>query len=809
MITITKKPYICSFSKNSIDFEVQTNMFYEAPFVYPGIELEIVAFPLTGEHFIVSWTNPETESTESIQLVAVNGATPSNYVAIHKIPDSAWSGTLEQYRDLVLEKLKNTPLLNGMYLAEASGTTKITLTAKQALEALVPTWSTNQATTKIDAVISSGVVVPDSRTGYQMKALIYFEADYLSGNFEIAASVNCIVDRNSLAVLDISDILNSEIENSWNEYPVPFNQELIYKAQILKRYYVKFVESWYGEILTPTAVSDIRFVHWGGVSSDDQQLGDAVTLLTNTNGFLTWWPSGKRIGANQDDWLGWMNQGEDRMVKVNLTVFGDFGTMVFTQNVFQLKKFETLIFNSSYSANDITTLYGTTSNKFSWSIADFSTDEELVNEPFTYYIDNSCLRKSVLGFNSFGIPETFTLSAEWVETNNMSATIATRSSMFGQSSLFPQSFVFDSKHQNSMKAITQLLTQKEAYRLQSIINSMICFVLEENRWFPCVLAAKQTDVLKVNEFTAQIDVEILRANENDRASFFTLQPDLIIHEGCGIESFTVQSNNLSISTYGNLKVYRDGTLIATLTWNGTNSNYAPGTAYKTEGEYRFEVEIEGCTIVKHYSYKQKVIYAEFNETGTLNLIFQASVLGTTMDIDWGDGTITGALISTSLTTISHNYTKTGKKIIKMIAPCFDKIICFKVMKNIGIVDFSAFPNLIELKYDNGPSANWYLSGSRKLYDVWFAGTPALTFDIGLQKELQFFTLDDCSISSDELDKLIYMFWKYRKVYQYQVQLNFYNLGYSASAYFMSIYSGTGDFAGEGLVSDYFWEINFA
>lgn len=806
MITITKTPYICSFSKNAIDFEVQTNMYFESPFVYPGIELEIVAKPAIGDHFIISWTNPETESKEEIQLLTVNGSSAVNYAAIHKIPDNSWSGTLEQYRNLVLEKLKQTPLLNGLFSVEASGTTKITLTSKQALEALVPTWTTNQATTKIDAVISSGVVVPDSRTGYQLKALIYFEADYLSGNFELVANQSCIVDIDSKSIIDISDVLNAEIENSWSEYPVPFNQELIYKATNMKRYYVKFVESWHGEILTPTAVSTIQFVHWGGVSSDDQQLGDAVSLLTNGNNFLTWWPSGKMIGKTQDDWLGWMNQGEDRTVRVNLTVYGSAGATVFTQHVFEIKKFETLIFNSGYTANDITGLYGTDANRYSWSISDFDTEEELVSESFTYRIDNACLRKSVLGFNSFGIPETFTLSAEWVETNNMSASIATRSSMFGQSNLFPQSFVFDSLHQNSMKALTQLLTQKEAYRLQSIINSMICFVLEGNRWFPCVLAAKQTDVFMLGEFTAQISVELLRANENNRASFFELQPDLIIHEGCGIESFSIQTNSIEITTHGSLKVYRDGVLVQTLTYNGTD--YAPANPYTTEGEYRIEVKLDDFKIVKHHSYKKKVIEAQFNDVGTLILTMISSVGGTSILVDWGDGTTSSASIGTVATNVSHSYSVEGKKVIRLIAPCFDEIISFKTLKDIGVVDFAAFPNLTELIYNNGPAANWYLSGCRNLYDVSFTGTQVVSLEIGLQKDLQFFTLNDCNISSDELDKLIFMFWKYRKVYVNQVQLNFFDLGFSASAYFMSIYNGTGDFAGEGLVPQYGWEINF-
>jgi len=810
MITINKSPYICSFSKNSIDFEVQTNMYFKSIFVYPSIQIEIIDFPALGDHFAVQWVNPETFENEEIRLVAVNGSTAANYNELWEIPDDNYPGTIQQFRDIVLEKLVATTLFNGFYTSAGIGTTKILITASQAIAQLVPAWETNQTSSNFVATIQADFVLPDPRDGYDMRALIYFESEYLSGEFELVSSLTCVIDNNSIAVIDVANVLNAEIENGWNEYPVPFTKEAIYLAPNLKRYYIKFVEAWTGESETFSTVSDIQFVHWGGVSTDDQMMGDPVSLITNGNNFLTWWPAGKRIAKDQDDWLGWMNLYKDATFEIVLTITCNGYTY---EDVFQtvdLKKFETVIFNSGFDANNLDSLIvGYTPARWSWRIQ--PAGESPLSQEFTYYFDNACIRKIMMYFNSFGIPETFHTTGEWQEVMNVSTSIATRSSVFGLSNLFPQSFVFDSKHQNSMKAVTGFLTQREALRLQSIINSMIAYVLETNRWIPAVLDTGKTGVLKLNEFQTQIELEILKANENDRASFFPLQPDIDIITDLRVERLEVITNNLNITTHGNFLCYKEDVLVATFTWNAGLGYYTPSASVSSAGNYRFKGSLSTATetyeITKHLKYSLKNILGSFFSTGAMSIKLKVN---NTDDppviIDWGDGLTTTDTIASTLTTFSHTYTATGKKIIRLSKQHFTDVIEFYTSFNVGKIDFGGFVNLQKITYLNGPSGNWYLSQLEKLQYVYFDTTEVSSLEIGFQKDLTYLKLKSTNISSDALDALILELWKFRKLYGAAVTFLLEGLGYSESAVFTSISAGTGDYAGEGLVANYGWTI---
>ncbi len=816
MITINKNPYICSFSKNSIDFEVQTNMYFKSIFVYPSIEIEILDLPAIGDHFAIKWTNPETFENEEVRLITVNGSVAANYNELWEIPDTnlgSFLGITTLLRNIILPKLQATPLLNGYFDIVAVGDTKILLTARQAVSELVPIWETNQAAANIVADIQADFVLPDSREGYDMRALVYFENEYLSGEFEMVANLQCVIDNNSIAVLDLSETLNAEIENGWNEYPVPYTQPTLYKSTNLKRYYVKFVESWIGEVETFNTVSDVQFVHWGGVSTDDSMMGDAVSLITNGNNFLTWWPSGKRIGKSQDDWLGWMNLYKDTTFEIVVTITADGYVYEDVWNTVVLKKFETVVFNSGFDGNDLQAFVpGLTVQKWSWRIKPVG--ESPISEEFTYYFDTACLRKVLLYFNSFGVPETFHTSGEWQETMNVSTSIASRSAVFGLSALFPQTFVFDSKHTNSMKAVTGMLEKLEAQRLQSMINSMIAYVLDDNRWVPVVLNTGKTPVLKINEFVTQIELEVLKANENDRASFFDLQPDIDIITTLRIERIEVIHNNLDITTYSNFLCYKEDVLVATFTWNAGLGYYTPSTSVSAAGNYRFKGSLstasENYAITKHLKYSLKTVFASFFGTGLIQIKLKIdNANDAPVIIDWGDGVTTTNTIGSTLTTIPHTFTATGKKVIRLSKLHFFDVIEFYTSYDLGKIDFGAFVNLQKITYVNGPSGNWYLSHLQKLQYVYFNNTEVSNLEIGFQKDLTYLKLKDTNIGSDALDALILELWKFRKLYGAAVTFLLEGLGYTESSVFTSISAGTGDYAGEGLVANYGWTINIS
>jgi hypothetical protein len=808
MISIIKKPYPISFSKNNIDFEVQTNMYFKSIFVYPSIEIEIDSLPDIGEHYLIKWTNPDTFQLQEVSLVAVDGSDEDNYSNIFQIPDSSWSGTIEEYRDLVLEKLRFTPVLNGDYSIDALSTDKITLTANKAVQELVPTWTTNQASTHLSAVIQNGFVNPDPRDGYDMVVHVYFEKDLNSGHFERVASLSCTVDEDSKSIIDISDVLNSEIENTWTEYPVPFNKELYYIAPNTKRYYVKFIESWTGESQFFETISDVQHVHWGGVSTDDQMIADPATMITNGNNFLTWWPTGKRIDIDQDDWLGWMNQYMDKTFDVQVFIVTNIGESDFTlHSEVSIKKFECLIFNTGYEANSLEELVpGETILK--WSFAIKKSDGGWMSPQYTFYPETRCERKIIQYFNSFGIPETFNTTKDWKENMNVKTEIANRSAAFGLNRLFPQNFVFDSKHQNSIKAVSGNLTNEEAIRLQSMVNSTIAFIQENKRWIPCVLNTGKTDIVDYTEYFQRIELDILKANENDRASFFNIQPDLDFTVGYGIEKVSVIDNGLQIDGYGDISVYSGSDMVGTFAWDLGQLCYLSGSPFIIQGDFRFECELvvgsEVFAISKHFMYEFQEILLSYYGTGDVQFKFQSVTGFAGLIIDWGDGTVDTILYSTTLTDADHTYTATGKKIIRLMAPNFEALKAIQLMNDFGPADFSLLVNAQTISYFDGSESNFYFSQLEKVKLLFFSGTTVSNFYVGFQKDLEGIVLSNTSITSEALDELIYELWQYRKLYTNAVLFNCGPLGFSTSAYFNSIKDGTGEFAGEGLLTNYGW-----
>lgn len=809
MISILKHPYICSFSKNSVDFEVKTDMYFKSVMVYPGIELTIDSKLANGEHFAIQWINPETLEAEEVRLVAKDGTNPDAYANYYEVPDSAWVGSLEDYSDIIFEKLKEHTLLNGLFTLEHNTHFVITITAQRAVAELIPMWATNQTSTHISSTITQGFILPDAREGYSLKALVFFEKSYLSDSFEMVASLEMVVDQDSKSYIDLASTLDSEIENSWTEYPVPFANFRTYKATNLRRYYIKFVESWYGEPQPRSTVSDVLNIHWGGVCTDDQLIADPVTLMSSGKSFLTWWPSGKRNSKVQNDWLGWMNLLGPGSFNIKIKVVTDVDTHISTVATISLELFETVVFNSGYNAAELDVLYSSETVK-KWGFY-IEQDGDPVSDEFWYFLDHDCDPRVILYFNSFGVPETFLTSREWQESMNVSTEVANRSAAFGLKSLYPKTFVFDSKHTTSMNAVSKLLSNNEALRLQSVINSTISFVLENDRWIPCILNSGKTPIIDRTAFTQRIELEILKANESDRASFFDIQPDLLVVVANGIEKVSLVSNNLDYINYSTLQCYLNGVLVDTLTWNNPQKAYIPTSSLIEEGLYKFVGSIETTLgtheVIKFYQYKLVCVSFSMYDTGYRRFYLDSSSPSETVQVDWGDGVVANEVYDNTSTTIDHTYTKTGKKDVRLKKASFDDVIGLSFADNFGVPDFGKFPNLEAMSYTNGPTANWYLSQLENLIIVNFNNTGVSSLNIGFQKNLGAMILADSGITTAELDNLFKELWQFRKLYVNEPLINLGGLGYTPSSVFDDIKNGTNEYAGEGLVANYGWTIN--
>jgi hypothetical protein len=925
MITITKQPYLCALPKNSIDFVVTTDLQYDTATVFPSLELSFLAVPAIGSSYVLTFTNPESGKTETIDFVAVDGTNANNYKELWQIPGTGFSGSLADLRTIVFEKSRQRKALNAFYnielpIIEFGGSVKkFTLTAKQAISQLVIDYTTNQASTYISEVNSVAYHQPGVRDGYALNASLFLESNYNSGKFNFVTTIDLVLDENSVAHVDFGKYIDAEIEASWNEYPVPFEQELGYIAPNLRRYYVVFSENYSNNSIPFETKSETLLAHWGGVSSDDFYNSEPIAAQNTSGKWLTWWPSGKRILKEQSDWLGWMNGAEEVTFNVGVNIMTNEG--LYTGNIIhydiRLKPFETFVFNVGYDINHLDQFLDPGLKSTYWefillfpceicnyirfnykritdsentiittgasalingrkSFANFIsppigviysslywdgtkwvyyyngilqailnedlqcpfgifelTEESFLDyfepfpvnqcqpsgfagpEPFRYYFEKACLTKQVVYFNSFGVPESFILSAEFQQNITTSQELATRTESYALNNLLPQNYIFDAKNVISYQAETMMLSNLEAERLMPLVNSTITFLLEKGNFIPVIINAGTTAIYKVNSFLQKIQLDLVRANESDRVSYFEVLPDFEPAYSSGILWLDLKRNGLNITDFGSIKAYYEGTEIKEFTYQSTQKYYIASDALIQEGIITFVLtcEVNGVeTIVrKQYNYKWEQMDWVFYATPD-NLLFRMDLRGAFADqpfrIDWGDGTSEDLEITNSVTNYNHTYSEEGKYFIRVFKPSFSDLRNVKFFDKINYFDFAAFTGITDLTLEFGSAGKYYFNGIKDLENVEIKRTTIEFLNLGFHRNLEVLTLDECVIDSDTLDALLLELWTFRKGYLNAIAVTFTDLGYSPSAFANSIVDGTGVYAGDGL-TDYSITVTFS
>lgn len=922
MITITKQPYLCALSKNSIDFVVTTDLQYDTATVFPALELSFLAIPAIGSSYVLTFTNPESGKTETIDFVAVDGTSPNNYKELWQIPGTGFSGSLADLRTIVFEKSRQRKALNAFYnielpIIEFGGSVKkFTLTAKQAISQLVFDYSTNQASTYISEVNSVAYHQPGVRDGYALNASLFLETNYNSGKFNFVTTIDLVLDENSTAHVDFGKYIDAEIEASWNEYPVPFEQELGYIAPNLRRYYVVFSENYSNNSIPFETKSETLLAHWGGVSSDDFYNSEPIAAQNTSGNWLTWWPSGKRILKEQSDWLAWMNGAEIEYLTTEATAIGsvvfegesvthefsaNLGTLIklnafetyivntgfdinFKEQIeqfiidspgvesFTLQRWEIRAYKSTDTLNAIFTQIGgsqvanteweidsyhngrrqwgsLSENNFTiqwndrWelfynhygagaeligysnSIEQIPIGEFIILENeyweaanvlnvlvdytnfvyFTYYPEKSCLTKQIVYFNSFGVPESFILSAEFQHNITTSQELATRTESYALNNLLPQNYIFDAKNVISYQAETMMLSNLEAERLMPLVNSTITFLLEKGNFIPVIINAGTTAIYKVNSFLQKIKLDLVRANESDRVSYFEVLPDFEPFYSSGILWLDLKRNGLNITDFGSIKAYFEGEEIEEFTYQSTQKYYIASDAFIQEGIITFVLtcEVNGAEIIvrKQYNYKWEQMDWVFYATAD-NLLFRIDLRGAFADqpfrIDWGDGTSEDLEITNSITNYTHTYSEEGKYFIRVFKPSFSDLRYVKLFDKINYFDFAPFTGMQDLILEFGSAGKYYLNGIKDLETINIKRTTIEFLNLGFQRNLEVLTLDECVIDSDVIDALLLELWTFRKGYLNAIAVTFTDLGHSPSAFATSIVNGTGVYAGDGL-----------
>jgi hypothetical protein len=817
MILPIKQPYLCSFSQNSIDFGVKTNLLYQSSMALPFLKLDFLIKPTLGDFFRIEFTNPETAELMTIDFVAVDGSDPLNYSELWQIPDTSFSGNLRDLRNIFYEKLRKRAIVNAWFnielpIVEFGGSVPwVRLTAKEARTELTMNFTSNQNTAptkRISEELSAAYYLPWERDGYQLKASLYVETAYNSQNFELITAIDAVPDKDGVAYVDVSKYLNDAIESGWDEYPVPFEQTNGYKAQNLRKYYVEFAETFTGESNVFTWKSDVFFVHWGGTNADDQYSGDMVARINESGQYLTWWPSGKRLKKNQDDWLAYMNGPTTTTFDVVAAVVGDEEEQVTAHEAITLQPFETFVWNTGFEANNLASALPEFEHLRNWKWGIDFVDESAPSNQFTYYLEPSCFTQTILFFNAFGVPETFLLSGEFQQNLSTSKELATRTQYYALTNLLPQNYIFDVSNVISYQAQTMALTNHEAERLMPLLNSAIAFLQKNNAWQPIIIGAASSAIFKVNKFLQNISIELVAANEQKSISFFENKPDFDVIFNGGIQAAKLKRNGSRITDFGSVVATRldNGANLGTLTYVPNSVFYQTNTPITYEGLVKMTLTTEVNNVevitskVTRYSWDLlEMVFFATSENLTFSIGWQ-TFQNTAFRIDYGDGTVDTGTITNTISSQDHTFATAGKKIIRLFCPNFGNFILFQLLDGGNLFDFGKFTNLQNLAIYNGTGGKYYLTTPNYVI-INFQNTPLQGLNIGFQRRITALTLADTSINSDALDALLTEIWNFRKGYVNAWDVYLVNLGYTISDYADDIINGTGQFAGDGLVDN--------
>jgi hypothetical protein len=804
MLSIKRVPYPCSYSKNDIVFGLHSDMYFDSIKILPSVTITVLSIPQPASVYIFSWTNPENLQPENIRfIVGPDDASDS----IQDLPNYPFAIPISNYRDMLLEKLKEYAPINAWYTFTAESFNAIKIEAIKAIPELILTFTTNQTWLYISAKSVNHYVEPNVRKGYQMTAFVYFEAEYLSGKFEMVANVPCTMDENANSILDIQSILDAEIENSWSAYPVP-GDSVVFKSPTQRRYYVQFTESWALVPQTNVIKTDIFDVRWGGVNQDDAFLAEPMYLSAVKNDFLTWWPSGKRVAAIQNDWLSWMNSGTKKIVTPHVSITTNLGVSDSVLPDIELDTWESCTFQTGYTQLDLQSIVpGQTIASWSFQLI---SDDLPVSPIYTYNLDPTiCKRHIILYFNSFGMPETFSTIGEWSEVMEVSSEIARRSKYFNANTLFPKSFIFNSTHQNAFNAITSSLSNLEALRLQPLLNSLISFVYEGKRLIPIIVNTTSAALVDETSFTQRIELKLLKANDSMRSSFYELTPELNPYIDCGIQGVQVQLNDVSIASFGDMDVYLDDVLVDTFAYVPMYVAYLFAPKMITPGNYRFECTLDNFKLVKHYTFKRQQAVGFTQATGINDIYLRSSQTSAKLFIDWDVPTgFQEYAYTNALTPISHNYAAvSGQKTVTIEKACLNDILQFNLSGfSLASIDFSAMSNLEKLFMSGAAVGNVYLSQLTKLKNITIANSPMEYLTIGFQKDLTILSLSNTAITTENLDMLMVELWNFRMLYSVTPSVYLQTLGFTPSSTVYSIINGTGIYNGQGLVTDFGWTI---
>jgi hypothetical protein len=172
----------------------------------------------------------------------------------------------------------------------------------------------------------SSNTIPD---GYVVTIKVYFEDTYNSGSFAVVATTQVRPDANGQVEVDLSQILDNEIQASFPGPPIPaFDESDPYVLPNYKNYYITYQEDYVNFAGSPTT-APTKSVLYGGLYQEADFFADASSTNSLVGDYNI--PSGKRVSYDQPEFISWYNYtGSVARVYVEVESVDEDGTLAIT-----------------------------------------------------------------------------------------------------------------------------------------------------------------------------------------------------------------------------------------------------------------------------------------------------------------------------------------------------------------------------------------------------------------------------------------------------------------------------------------------
>lgn len=858
MIEIVESPAVCSLSKNAITFKVKSLNSLDSVAIYPTLKLKFEKGFKFGCYLSFDFINTETYELENVFFRTVTNPTLEGDLLSYEIDTTAGSVNLNTYTDSLVSNLKNHKILNSFYNIVKIAPGEIDIVAKEPIsDLIIQSLSENISATDwffINFTYQNFEAYnkPSEREGYRLIGTVFYRNNE-NESFEIISNRLITLDDNGEGLIDISKIIDGKIESDFDEIELPFDENSFvknwyFKPKNLKHYFVQFAETWYQQTEELKLNSDVFFCHWGGISLEDEIIDQPINHILTFNSFLTSIKSKKIHYENQVDFLHFMNgnSSADYYVHVNVvTNQRSINTRIINPFGIELKPFETLSFysninfyleNPSYLFNPITLVSGEEIRNYTFKIVTRNIETGILDQAvfiaeygFTY--KKNCATKTILYFNSFGLPETFVTTSKWDEIVNTKTDLAAQTINQNYSPIRSKNFVFNSKSEVIFQAETNLLTRDYANRLAPMLNSLYSFVYENGAWIPVIFLTKEFLKWQNSEYVSILELELIKAYPVNRFSYFRKQPKIIYYKDDFSDVFKLQLNGLEIDSIGQLKIFKNlnnssssaTSLVKTLTHSNliftTNVDQTNWTTNGLpEGHYLYELSITDASAQTYLIkgsftvvYEKIEFLVEDNLSPYLALIPHSSGNSyVSVNLSMQDALPFTKNLFTSVKIndlLSWNIEGIHKVTVK--APSFSDIKEFRNVENLTddpgdgakIVDlkiqslkYIEFLRLFDLEIET-----LFLNTFTDLNELVVKYSTIDKIDFSYLKNLEVFKLENVEISSEQLENMIKVFWDFRKSYKNNsLTIELKDMPNPLTDESLAMINGTGIYSSDGL-----------